>query len=209
MTSTILSDDAPACLLVLFGATGDLTQRPLLPSLYNLAAAHLLPDNFAILGFAAEDWTEDKFRDHVKDALLQFWGADAKPEVVGWLQERSFYESGDFTNQAAFGSLKTRIEGTEQARGTGGNRLFYLAVAPRFIAGIAQCLAAAQISCEDGGAWRRIVIEKPFGHDVASARAECGAGEGVEGGANLPDRPLCGKGDGAGFGSVPILKRDL
>ncbi len=170
MTSTILSDDAPACLLVLFGATGDLTQRLLLPSLYNLAAAHLLPDNFAILGFASESWTEDKFRDHVKEALLQFWGADAAPETVGWLQERSFYESGNFTDQAAFEGLRTRIEETEKARGTGGNRLFYLAVAPSFIAGIAGSLSAAKISCEDGGGWRRIVIEKPFGHDVASAR---------------------------------------
>lgn len=170
MESTILGDDAPACLMVLFGASGDLTQRLLLPSLYNLAAAHLLPDNFAILGFAMEDWTEDKFRDHVKEALTQFWGKDAAPETVKWLQDRSFYEKGNFTEPAAFDGLRMRIEETEKARSTGGNRLFYLAVAPSFIAGIAECLSQAKISCEDGKEWRRIVIEKPFGHDVASAR---------------------------------------
>ncbi len=170
MESTILCDDAPACLMVLFGASGDLTQRLLLPSLYNLAAAHLLPDNFAILGFAMEDWTEDKFRDHVKEALTQFWGKDAAPETVKWLQDRSFYEKGNFTEPAAFDGLRMRIEETEKARSTGGNRLFYLAVAPSFIAGIAECLSQAKISCEDGKEWRRIVIEKPFGHDVASAR---------------------------------------
>ena len=156
--------------MVLFGASGDLTQRLLLPSLYNLAAAHLLPDNFAILGFAMEDWTEDKFRDHVKEALTQFWGKDAAPETVKWLQDRSFYEKGNFTEPAAFDGLRMRIEETEKARSTGGNRLFYLAVAPSFIAGIAECLSQAKISCEDGKEWRRIVIEKPFGHDVASAR---------------------------------------
>ncbi len=92
---TILSDDAPPCLLVLFGATGDLTQRLLLPSLYNLAASHLLPDGFTLLGTASEDWTEDKFRDHIRETLLQFWGPDAAAETVTWLQQRVVLPGGE------------------------------------------------------------------------------------------------------------------
>ena len=170
MTPAILSDDAPPCLLILFGATGDLTQRLLLPSLYNLAAAHLLPDNFAILGSASEQWSEGQFRDHIKDALQQFWGPDVAPGTLQWLQDRSFYQPGNFTDPASFDTLRQKIEATEKLRNTGGNRLFYLAVAPAFIAGIAHNLSETKLSCEDGQGWRRIVIEKPFGHDVASAR---------------------------------------
>lgn len=171
LTPTILSDDAPPCLLVLFGATGDLTQRLLLPSLYNLAAAHLLPENFAILGFAAEDWNEDTFRDHVTDSLKKFWGDGVADETVQWLRERSFYSSGNFTDPAAFEKLGQRMEQVEALQKTGGNRLFYLAVAPTFIAKIVGQLSAAKLSQETGGVWRRVVVEKPFGHDVDSAKA--------------------------------------
>ncbi len=171
VTATTSSDEAPPCLLVLFGATGDLTQRLLLPSLYNLAAAHLLPENFAILGFASEDWTEDAFRDHVRSSLRSFWGEDLSEDTLRWLQERSFYRSGNFTDPAAFQNLSERIEQIETLCKTGGNRLFYLAVAPTFIAEIVRQLSRAKLSEDNGQSWRRVIIEKPFGHDFASARA--------------------------------------
>ena len=156
---------------MIFGATGDLTQRLLLPSLYNLAAANLLPKDFAILGFASEDWSDDAFRDHVSDSLHKFWGDGLAEETLDWLRERSFYTSGNFTEPAAFEKLKQRIEETEASQKTGGNRLFYLAVAPTFIAQIVGQLSLAKLSDETEQVWRRVVIEKPFGHDVASAKA--------------------------------------
>ena len=170
MTPTILSDDAPPCLMIIFGATGDLTQRLLLPSLYNLAAAHLLPEGFSILGFAAEDWTEDAFRDHVRTSLTTFWGDGVNEQTVRWLQDRSFYASGDFTEPATFQKLGEKIETIECSGKGSENRLFYLAVAPRFIAQIIHQLAETKLSEETDQVWRRVVIEKPFGHDVASAQ---------------------------------------
>ena len=167
---SILSDDAPPCLLVLFGASGDLTQRLLLPALYNLAAAHLLPDGFRILGFAADDWADDKFREHVDEVLKQFWGLDVDQGVVDWIKQRSTYQAANFKDQASFNKLSSRISDIEKDGATAGNRLFYLAVAPSFIAGITQSLSEEKLLCEQGPAWRRLVIEKPFGHDLASAR---------------------------------------
>jgi glucose-6-phosphate 1-dehydrogenase len=166
----ILSDDAPPCLLVLFGASGDLTQRLLLPALYNLAAAHLLPDGFRILGFAADDWTEDKFRTHISETLKQFWGPDVVPATVQWLQQRAFYQTANFKDPSSFTTLANRITDIEKGSTTDGNRLFYLAVAPSFIAGITHSVSEENLLCEKGSAWRRIVIEKPFGHDLASAK---------------------------------------
>ncbi len=159
----------PPCLMTIFGASGDLTKRLLLPSIYNLAAMHDLPDAFRLLGFAMEDWTDESFRDYVGQQLKQFWGQDADDAVVGWLQQRAFYQRGNFEDPAGFDTLKTRIEGLEGKANTGGNRLFYLAVAPSFIAPIATQLSRTKIICEDADCWRRLIIEKPFGHDLKSA----------------------------------------
>ena len=94
--------------MTIFGASGDLTKRLLLPSIYNLAAMHDLPDAFRLLGFAVEDWTDDFFRDHIKQSLMTFWGSDADDEVIGWLTQRAFYQKGDFGNNEAFDALKSR-----------------------------------------------------------------------------------------------------
>lgn len=161
----------PPCLMTIFGASGDLTKRLLLPSIYNLAAMHDLPDAFRLLGFAMEDWTDEYFRDYVGQQLRQFWGQDADDAVVGWLQKRVFYQQGNFGDAAAFDALKTRIEAIEAKEQTGGNRLFYLAVAPSFIAPVAAQLSRTTIITEDGPCWRRLIIEKPFGHDLKSAIA--------------------------------------
>ena len=169
--ANVTAQPVPAALMTIFGASGDLTQRLLLPSIYNLAAAKVLPDHFQLLGVANEPWDDDKFREHIKDALKQFWGADAKQELVTWLTDRASYRTADFDDPASFDTLKGQVEELEKSKGTGGNRLFYLAVAPSFIATLAAQLSRVGLLNEDGACWRRLVIEKPFGHDLASAIA--------------------------------------
>ncbi len=161
----------PGSLFTLFGASGDLTKRLLLPSLCNLVAAKVLPDNFQLLGVAVEDWDENAFRDHIRQTLKQFWGADAEGTVVDWLTQRAHYQQANFDDPASFDALKTRIEAIENAAHSGGNRLFYLAVAPSFISCLSTQLGRVGLLKEDGSCWRRLVIEKPFGHDLASAKA--------------------------------------
>ncbi len=165
------SSATPPCLMTIFGASGDLTKRLLLPSIYNLAAIKVLPDSFRLLGVAMEGWNDDTFRAHVSDSLRQFWGSDADVSIVNWLTSRALYQQGNFDDPASFEVLKSRVEQVEKAEGTGGNRLFYLAVAPSFIAGVTGQLSRVGLLTENGGCWRRLVIEKPFGHDLASAVA--------------------------------------
>jgi glucose-6-phosphate 1-dehydrogenase len=171
----------PACLMTVFGASGDLTKRLLLPSLYNLAAAKVLPDSFRLLGVAKEDWDEPKFRDHLATTLKQFWGPDADSAVVDWLIQKSSYQSANFDDPASFDAVKTTVERIEKDSQTGGNRLFYLAVAPSFIATMAAQLSRTGLITEKQSpeneatqankSWRRLVIEKPFGNDLNSAIA--------------------------------------
>jgi glucose-6-phosphate 1-dehydrogenase len=161
----------PACLMTIFGASGDLTKRLLLPSIYNLVATKVLPDAFQLLGVAVEDWDDAKFRDHIASTLKQFWGQDADAGVVDWLTARASYQKANFEEPASFDAVKTTVERIEKASQTGGNRLFYLAVAPSFIATMAAQLSRTCLLKEDSGCWRRLVIEKPFGHDLASAVA--------------------------------------
>ena len=159
----------PSCLMTIFGASGDLTQRLLLPSIYNLIASKVLPDSFHLLGVASEDWDDGRFQDHIATTLKQFWGADAKDDLVHWLSSRASYRKANFDDASSFDALKGEIEGLEKSANTGGNRLFYLAVAPSFIATIASQLSRIGMLSEDGDCWRRLIIEKPFGHDLESA----------------------------------------
>ena len=170
---TVTAEEAPvpACVMVIFGASGDLTKRLLLPSIYNLAAAHVLPDSFRILGVAREGWDDSKFRDHIASTLKQFWGSNIDTGVVDWLTQRSSYQSANFDDSASFDAVKTTLERIENESHTGGNRLFYLAVAPSFIATMAAQLSRTGMITEDGERWRRLVIEKPFGNDLNSAIA--------------------------------------
>ncbi len=162
--------DVPACLMTIFGASGDLTKRLLLPSIYNLAAAKVLPDGFLLLGVAMDDWDDTKFQDHIATTLKEFWGADAEDTTIKWLTSRAHYQKANFDQPASFDTLKTAIEGIEKEAQSTGNRLFYLAVAPSFIATMAAQLSRTGLLTEDGQAWRRLVIEKPFGHDLESAK---------------------------------------
>ncbi|HZQ96327.1 MAG TPA: glucose-6-phosphate dehydrogenase [Candidatus Sulfotelmatobacter sp.] len=157
---------AGPCVFVLFGAAGDLTRRKLAPALFNLVKAKLLPDDFAVMGVSVDELSVDAFRDQ----LSQFLPA-GDAECRAWLRERLFYERGDFGDAGLFARLRERLAQVDAERRTGGNYLFYLATAPKFFAPIVQQLGNAGLSQQQDGRWRRVVIEKPFGQDLESAKA--------------------------------------
>jgi len=157
---------AGPCVFVLFGAAGDLTKRKLVPALFNLVNAKLLPDNFAVMGVSVDDLDVEAFRIQVSEFLPTH---DEAP--VDWLRSRLFYERGDFGDPNTFSKLRDRLAAIDAERQTGGNYLFYLATAPKFFAPIVQQLGKAELSRQENGRWRRVVIEKPFGQDLESAKA--------------------------------------
>jgi glucose-6-phosphate 1-dehydrogenase len=161
---------AGPCAFVIFGASGDLTKRLLVPALYNLAEARLLPDGFAVIGVARADTSDEQFRTRMGEALRQFATGRVKDAVVDDLLARFSYVRGDFDDPDTYRSLGERLSAVERTFHTGGNCLFYLATPPDVFALIAERLAQAGLARESDGRWRRIVIEKPFGTDLESAR---------------------------------------
>ena len=160
------------CSFVIFGVTGDLTHRLVIPSLYNLAAADLLPDRFCVVGVARKGMSNDALRDSLMKGLRQF----ANRPVDTAVAERLLYcvtsVEADPSDPVSFDALRAQLEELEVARKTGGNRLFYLATPPDAFAPISRELGRTGLLKEEkDGAWRRLVIEKPFGTDLASARA--------------------------------------
>jgi glucose-6-phosphate 1-dehydrogenase len=155
------------CVFVLFGAAGDLTKRKLVPSVFNLVRAKLLPDAFVLLGVSVDDLTVEAFRDQVSEFLPH----DATSQELEWLRQRLLYERGDFGDPNTFAKLRDRLAGVDRDHGTQGNYLFYLATAPKFFASIVRQLGASGLAKQENGQWRRVVIEKPFGTDLDSAKA--------------------------------------
>jgi glucose-6-phosphate 1-dehydrogenase len=160
-----------SCVLTIFGASGDLTKRKLLPALYNLARKKLLPSNFALVGFALDPLTDDAFRERVFQNLKQFGGATEDCPFCKWLLERAYYVAGDFKDSAAYAKLKDLLASIDEKHGTDGNYFYYLATLPQFFAEIVKQLGAAHLTEQCEGHWRRVVIEKPFGNDLESAKA--------------------------------------
>ena len=158
------------CTLVLFGASGDLAKRKLFPALLNLRKAGLLPDAFAILGLATSDMTSEAFRQRLHGELPTFL-PDLDPAHAGWLGERVHYLPGDFRSPELYGRLAARLAEIEAGAKTGGNALFYLATPPDFFGDVAERLHAEGLFREEGGKWRRLIVEKPFGDSYESARA--------------------------------------
>ncbi|MGH7925591.1 MAG: glucose-6-phosphate dehydrogenase [Candidatus Binatus sp.] len=159
------------CVFIIFGATGDLTKRLLIPSLYNLLANKLLPDRFAIVGVSNVPMSSEDFRKQLGDEIKQFATTKVTSELWKWFDQRISYMSGDFKNPATYTSLKSELEKADKLHGTPGNYLFYTAVSPIFFGEIVKQLAAAGLTKETEGHWRRVIIEKPFGHDLESANA--------------------------------------
>jgi glucose-6-phosphate 1-dehydrogenase len=164
-------DPGDACVMVIFGASGDLTKRKLIPALYNLAKDNLLSREFALVGFARPEMTTDQFRQKCSDEIQEFATGQVDPDVWHWFVRRLYYISGDFADPAAFESLKKTLDEADKEHGTRGNYFYYLATAPGFFSTCIHQLGDAELTKEDNGRWRRVIIEKPFGRDFDSACA--------------------------------------
>jgi len=161
------------CNVVFFGATGDLFKRMLIPAMYNLRLGDSLPRNFGIIGFSRSEIEHEKFRDDVRDAIEQFSRSGAPREPL-WsdFSKRITYVSGDFESIEGFRNLRKQIELNDRELGTGGNRLFYLSTPPSVFSKIVKQLEAVGLGPKDTRhGWTRIIIEKPFGNDLLSARS--------------------------------------
>ncbi len=161
----------PACAFVIFGAAGDLTKRKLLPALYNLKAAGLLPRQLTIVGIARKEKTHEQFREDQSKDLREFATQRVDDAVWNELRGALYYQQGEFTDPATYTRLKALLGDACRTHGAGGNVLFYLATPPDFFGEIVKRLGEAGLTAQTGGAWRRVVIEKPFGRDLESARA--------------------------------------
>jgi glucose-6-phosphate 1-dehydrogenase len=170
-TSATTARPADPCSLVIFGASGDLTHRLLVPALYNLAATGLLPKAFALIGVARSDSTSEAFRDGLAKSLPKFATRKIDESIVKELLACVAYVRGDPEDAETYKKIGNELERVERERGTKGNRLFYLATPPSGFAPIGSHLGQSGLAREKNGAWRRVVIEKPFGTDLASAQA--------------------------------------
>ncbi len=170
---------APPCAMVIFGASGDLTKRLLMPALYNLVRARRIPDHFAVIGIDRSEWSEENFRAHLAEGVRSFVSDTAAGAITeafdadtwDFLAQRMTHIDGDATNPELYVSLAQELKSAEAEYGTAGNVIFYLAVASSLFGTIVERLAEAGLTEEKDGAWRRIIIEKPFGTDLPSARA--------------------------------------
>ncbi len=161
---------AGPCGLVLFGVTGDLARKKLMPAVYDLANRGLLPPGFALVGFARRDWANQDFAVVVKEAVMKYARTPFRNEVWEQLAEGFRFVSGEFGDDDAFDRLADCIRELDEVRGTGGNHAFYLSIPPGAFPVVTKQLARSGLSKQDGESWRRVVIEKPFGHDLKSAR---------------------------------------
>jgi glucose-6-phosphate 1-dehydrogenase len=162
---------ADRCIMVIFGASGDLTTRMLLPALYNLKRTNLLPDEFAVLGFAKDELSEEDFRKRARDHIREYAGAPADCSMCDWIADHLSYMVGDFANPADFVRLKDKVAQLDNQYHTQGNVFYYFATLPQFISEIIRQLGEQALTREDHGNWRRVIIEKPFGSDLESAKA--------------------------------------
>ncbi|MGH7230579.1 MAG: glucose-6-phosphate dehydrogenase [Nitrospiraceae bacterium] len=158
-------------IMVVFGADGDLTKRKLIPSLYNLTAGQDLPKEFAVIGLARTEMTTEDFRRKVTEDIHHYATGPVDDTLWEWLYERLYYVTGDFRDPQAYQRLEDCLAQVSKKHGIGANHLYYLATAPSFFSEIVRHLHARGLTVQRDGAWRRVVIEKPFGHDLPSARA--------------------------------------
>ncbi|HVB43432.1 MAG TPA: glucose-6-phosphate dehydrogenase [Streptosporangiaceae bacterium] len=162
---------AEPSVLVMFGVTGDLARKKLLPAIYDLANRGMLPPGFSLVGFARRDWADEDFAQLTHDAVREYARTKFREEVWQQVCEGVRFVPGEFSDPAAFDRLAMTVERLDAERGTGGNRAFYLSVPPsQFPAVVRQLEASGLHGGPDAPGWRRVVIEKPFGHDLASAR---------------------------------------
>jgi glucose-6-phosphate 1-dehydrogenase len=162
---------ADPCVLVIFGSSGDLTKRLLIPALYNLRRAKLLPEAFAVVGVSRHAIDQETLRRDFGASLRESGNGEVVDDDLNWLTERLYHQPGEFNDSATYQNLAKLLAKTDEAHHTGGNGLFYLATPPQVFATIVQRLGDAGLVREEKSHWRRVIIEKPFGADLPSAQA--------------------------------------
>jgi glucose-6-phosphate 1-dehydrogenase len=161
---------AGPCSLVIFGVTGDLSRKKLMPAVYDLANRGLLPPGFSLVGFARRDWVDEDFAKIVHDAVKEHSRTPFREEVWRQLSEGFRFIPGEFDKNSAFERLRDTIDELDELRGTGGNFAFYLSIPPRFFSTVLGQLKEHGLAKASGASWRRVVVEKPFGSNLATAR---------------------------------------
>ena len=161
---------AGPCGMVLFGVTGDLSRKKVMPAIYDLANRGLLPPGFSLVGYARRDWADEDFAQVVHDSVRAHSRTEFREEVWRQLAAGFRFVPGDFDDDVAFDALRHTIEELDRERGTGGNHAFYFAIPPGFFGAVADQLKEHGLAESAEGSWRRVVVEKPFGHDLESAR---------------------------------------
>jgi glucose-6-phosphate 1-dehydrogenase len=165
-----LQRTAEACALVVFGASGDLTARKLVPALYNLARMRMLPAGFSVIGLARREWSDEQFRALMKEAVARFSREPIQDDIWDSFAQDLHFVAGSFDDAGAYQRLGERLTKQDTAHGSGGNRLFYLATPPDAYEVIADRLGGAGLARTEEGRWTRLVVEKPYGRDLVSAR---------------------------------------
>src|SRR5882724_2628238 len=171
MRMAIATKKAPPCTLVIFGGTGDLTKRLLMPALVNLKRAGLLPEKVAVLGLGRREKSSAEFSAELADSARAIRTIDTKSSEWRWLANRLEYLSGSFDDATTYQRLAGVLDDIALRHRTGGSILFYLATAPEAFATIVENLGTSGLTNPPAGSWRRVVIEKPFGTDLKSAQA--------------------------------------
>ncbi len=158
-----------SCTMVIFGGTGDLTHRKLLPAIYNLEYEGSLPENFAVVAIGRREKTTEEYRKEIYDSIKKFSRFDIDEDVWDIVKDKIYYRSMDFTQDVNYGTLDEYLEEIAKKHNTKGNRIYYLAVAPEFFSIIVDKLNKSCMYRKENS-WQRVVIEKPFGSDLDSAR---------------------------------------
>ena len=158
------------CVMVIFGAAGDLTRRKLIPALYNLAKYQLLSRDFAVVGIARSGMTTEDFRKKLSDEVKEFATSPLEPDLWEWFVRRLHYMQGNFGDKALYPKLKELLAKVDQDHSTHGNYFYYLATSADYFGPIIENLGENGLMAEDSQHWRRVIIEKPFGHDLESAK---------------------------------------
>jgi len=156
--------------MVIFGASGDLTRRKLIPALYNLAQNQLLSREFAVIGVARSPMSTEDYRKRVSEDIKQFATGKVEADIWEWFIRRMHYLSGDLSDKNLYLQLKDLLDKVDKDHSTHGNHMYYMATAADFFGPAVEQLAAVGLMQQDNQHWRRVVIEKPFGHDLESAR---------------------------------------
>ena len=162
---------ADPCIMVIFGASGDLTRRKLIPALYNLASQNLLSPDFAIIGLGRSPMSDEDARKKATEDFKKFADVPIDPKIWDDFVQRIHFISGDFDDPNTYNNLKDTLAKVDSEHGNHGNYFFYMATAPNFFGDIVERLANVGLMQEQNGHWRRVIVEKPFGHDLESAKA--------------------------------------